>query len=279
MRRACERGIRVFDFGRSKRDVGSFPVQETLGVRARVRLRDPSGPRDGRSGRQSAQSEVPHVRGVVETAPPATLAAARTTARTQSRLSAPMTELSSPTGSRTRRTRGTRSDRSCGGAAPRPPATIRRTGATNSRKLCASGWSGSSRRSRRSRRPRLRRRAGAQPVLRKPGASRLADPHGLPDRARVRVLVSDGAVRFDAARRGGAPSSISSNPMSDKGKRLSVGAAGGIAARKAAPVRPVRRSGSSHSGLRRPARRSPNRTRSNTSPRPMKRPICRMRTW
>ncbi len=31
MRRACERGIRVFDFGRSKRDVGSFRFKKHWG--------------------------------------------------------------------------------------------------------------------------------------------------------------------------------------------------------------------------------------------------------
>ena len=31
MRRACERGIRVFDFGRSKRDTGSFAFKKNWG--------------------------------------------------------------------------------------------------------------------------------------------------------------------------------------------------------------------------------------------------------
>ena len=34
MRRACERGVRVFDYGRSKRDTGSFDFKKNWGFTA-----------------------------------------------------------------------------------------------------------------------------------------------------------------------------------------------------------------------------------------------------
>jgi hypothetical protein len=34
MRRACERGLRVFDYGRSKRDTGSFAFKHNWGFEA-----------------------------------------------------------------------------------------------------------------------------------------------------------------------------------------------------------------------------------------------------
>jgi len=37
MRRACERGLKVFDFGRSKRGTGSFSTSKRTGVSSRRR--------------------------------------------------------------------------------------------------------------------------------------------------------------------------------------------------------------------------------------------------
>ena len=43
MRRACERGLRVFDYGRSKRGTGLVRLQEELGIRTRRRSRTSTG--------------------------------------------------------------------------------------------------------------------------------------------------------------------------------------------------------------------------------------------
>ena len=43
MRRACERGLRVFDYGRSKRGTGLVRLQEELGLRAASRCTTSTG--------------------------------------------------------------------------------------------------------------------------------------------------------------------------------------------------------------------------------------------
>ena len=60
MRRACERGCRVFDYGRSKRETGLVRLQEELGVRAgpvALRVRAQTG--RCRTAEQPVEPEVP----------------------------------------------------------------------------------------------------------------------------------------------------------------------------------------------------------------------------
>jgi FemAB-related protein (PEP-CTERM system-associated) len=59
MRRSCERGLRTFDFGRSKRETGSYDVQEELGVRAGpAPLRIPAVQARDRAAEQPLQPQV-----------------------------------------------------------------------------------------------------------------------------------------------------------------------------------------------------------------------------
>ncbi len=87
MRRACERGLRVFDYGRSKRGTGTLRLQEELGVRAgAAALRVPAAQARHGAAEQSPQSQIPRAGGGVAPASAAGGQRARAAHRPQSRI-------------------------------------------------------------------------------------------------------------------------------------------------------------------------------------------------
>ena len=70
MRRACERGLKVFDYGRSKRGTGSFDFKKNWGFEpAPLAYEYRLFTRATRAAEQSAESEVPRAdRGVAAVA-------------------------------------------------------------------------------------------------------------------------------------------------------------------------------------------------------------------
>ena len=97
MRRACERGLKVFDYGRSKQGTGSVRVQEELGLRAAAAaLRVPALPRRRDSAEQSGESQVPGVHRAVAPAAARPRQPARAVHRAQPGLSAIVADRRSP---------------------------------------------------------------------------------------------------------------------------------------------------------------------------------------
>ena len=212
MRRACARGCRIFDFGRSKQGTGSLRLQEELGLRADAAALRVQAVRATRC--RTTIRSIPKYQLLIKMWQKLPLALANFLGPhivAQPGLTPWKTCFTGRTGFRTRPTRATRSApttcsstwRSATGCTWAPSSTTRTTGSTCDavKALCAGSHFASAGHPLparvRSLAALLRNRPLALDYYRDAGLARWVDSaHGRArHRARAGVLVADGAVR------------------------------------------------------------------------------------